>query len=216
MRRSNDCVTGCRRNTEDSGNERGLRRVCRFSAGSRGVQRARKRKQRTSKSCAALPGHARSFANAELVRDPCEPHRGPSSQGWRSRRIDVWSMFHVSNVSERAGLCVLRLGRQDIGGFRCGWLRTPKQCGGAAGIEEKVWRARFAGRGCSSARRMRPHDAGAGTHRSRSVAGEHEFRHHRWPGPVPRNLLHGPPRSRGGLALRPAMRGQRGALASAR
>src|SRR5271165_4665283 len=55
-----------------------VRRFCRFSAGSRGGQRARKRKQRTSKSCAALPGHARSFANSELeATNLCEPAPAP-------------------------------------------------------------------------------------------------------------------------------------------
>ena len=52
------------------------------------------------------------------------PQWGPSSQAGWSRRIDGWSMFHVSNVSEGALLYVQRLGLQNIDGFR--W-RSAKQ-----------------------------------------------------------------------------------------
>jgi hypothetical protein len=90
-----------------SASARALRgmRFCRFSAGSRGVQCARKRKQRTSKSCAALPGHARSFTSPELEANLCEPHRArrlkPDGRGASMfGRCFMFQMFH------RARFCV--------------------------------------------------------------------------------------------------------------
>ncbi len=51
MRRSNDCVTGCRRNTEGPGNEREARLWL-------------------VETPTAMPRHAESFTNSELEAKP--------------------------------------------------------------------------------------------------------------------------------------------------
>ena len=69
-------------------------------------------------------------------------------------------MFHVSDVSERVAHAAVG-GDTVRGGFGCRWLRTP----GAIRLRSRrlgeVRQARCARRACAAARRMRPPDAGA-------------------------------------------------------
>ena len=125
--------------------------------------------------------------------------------------VDV-SGFHCSRA---LGLCVPRLGRQRYRRIPVRLAETPKQCSDAAGAQQ--W---LAGMSCSP--------------RLRDCSPDVAARRRRWNTPKPRRCWRtripaspmagaGSEKSTawsaaitGGLATRPAMRGQRGALASAK
>jgi hypothetical protein len=112
MRRSNDCMTGYKRNTEEFGNERGAFREATSASvlqGHDALNAHEKQIGGRQNQVTVMARYAPSFASTELMRNLCEPHHGtadadPPIASAARHRCFVFQVFESGLASVHAAV----------------------------------------------------------------------------------------------------------------